>query len=174
MAYYDELLDMIDTDTDECIIWPYGDNGKGYGQVRCNGKDQLTHRLALELTKGPPPHPSMQACHGPCHNRACCNPKHLSWKSNQENQMDKWRDGTMQALNTKLSPEQVSEIRERYAAGGVTQKALAAEYGIVQNGISSIVRHQTYTMVVPVFSINLLDDSQEPVSYGGVVKPFAA
>ena len=174
MKQYDELRDMIDTDTDECIIWPYGRNGKGYGKLEVAGKTRNAHRLALELAKGVPPHPSMQACHGPCRNRACINPKHLSWQTSQQNSLDKHRDGTMVANGAKLSPEQVSEVRERYAAGGVSQKALAAEYGISQNGISNIVHHRAYTMAVPVFSINLLDDSQEPVRYEGVVKPLAA
>jgi hypothetical protein len=38
----------------------------------------------------------------------------------------------------KLSPEDVAAIRERYAAGGVYQYELAAEYGVTQRMISLI------------------------------------
>lgn len=47
--------------------------------------------------------------------------------------------------NAKLTPEQVTEIRQRYAAGGVSQAALAREYGISQGGISKIILGKSYT-----------------------------
>lgn len=39
----------------------------------------------------------------------------------------------------KLTPEQVIEMRTRYAAGGVTQYQLADEYGIHQKTVHSII-----------------------------------
>lgn len=44
----------------------------------------------------------------------------------------------------RLTDEQVGEIRERYAAGGVSQQALADEYGVDQTTISRVVLEQTY------------------------------
>lgn len=41
---------------------------------------------------------------------------------------------------TKLAPEQVAELRLRYAAGNVTQRQLAAQYGICQGQVSRIVK----------------------------------
>lgn len=39
-----------------------------------------------------------------------------------------------------LTDEQIAEIRSRYAAGGIRQVDLAAEYGLIQSQISAIVR----------------------------------
>jgi uncharacterized protein YjcR len=47
----------------------------------------------------------------------------------------------------KLTAAQVLEIRERYAAGGIDQTALAAEYGVEQTAISALLRRETWTHV---------------------------
>lgn len=39
----------------------------------------------------------------------------------------------------KLQARQVDEIRRRYTAGGVSQAALAAEFGVTQTTVSRIV-----------------------------------
>jgi hypothetical protein len=44
----------------------------------------------------------------------------------------------------KMDRQKVRTIRERYAAGGVTQYALAAEYGVDQNTIWKIVNGETW------------------------------
>lgn len=45
----------------------------------------------------------------------------------------------------KLTAAIVTEIRARYAAGNVTHKTLAAEYGITQSNVSMIIHRQTWT-----------------------------
>jgi hypothetical protein len=44
-----------------------------------------------------------------------------------------------QAPRAQLSDAQVAEIRTRYAAGGITQRALAAEYGVCYQHISALI-----------------------------------
>jgi len=44
----------------------------------------------------------------------------------------------------RLTDELVREIRDRYAAGGVMQKALAEDYGIVKSTVGMIVRGETW------------------------------
>jgi plasmid maintenance system antidote protein VapI len=44
----------------------------------------------------------------------------------------------------KLTRAQVKAIRERYAAGGITQLALAREYGVTGESINNIVRRRTW------------------------------
>jgi predicted transcriptional regulator len=46
-----------------------------------------------------------------------------------------------------LTVVQVQEIRDRYAAGGISQQALADEYGVRQNTISRIVLRKVWMHV---------------------------
>jgi predicted transcriptional regulator len=57
------------------------------------------------------------------------------------------RDRLVQQLLRKGMPRgkaQALEIRERYARGGVTQAALAREYGVHQPTVSSICSGKTW------------------------------
>lgn len=53
-----------------------------------------------------------------------------------------------QRPNAKMTAEQVLEIRRRYAAGGITQRALARRYGVTRRSIFSVVHRQTWRHVV--------------------------
>lgn len=55
----------------------------------------------------------------------------------------------------KLTPEQVVEIRERYAEGDVTQKELANKYGVTQNQVGLIVTGRSWSDALgPVVDIH--------------------
>lgn len=78
---------------DECVEWPFGRNGGGYGTCR---KRAITH-LALEsVGQSRPPAPANLACHS-CHNPPCFNPNHLRWDTNGGNQDEAY------ALGRKIS-----------------------------------------------------------------------
>ena len=87
----------------------------------------------------------LDAAHGPCHDRLCCNPLHSSWKTRAENHTDKKRDGTHSANedhhSSKLSDVVVDRIRELYKGRGKgpTQSELADQFGCDQAHISLIV-----------------------------------
>ena len=138
---------MIQDPGDDCIVWPYGKFSvtRGYGAIWRGGRAQPAHRLAL-LSISEPPTPKHEAAHGPCHNRLCVNPRHLSWKTRAENEADKMRDGTdangEASWSCKLTTIQVAEIRERYATGQHTHRSLAAEYGVSHTLIWHIVTYQ--------------------------------
>ena len=154
MTRHEQLLEMISTPTDECIVWPYGKCANGYGRVWAGGKTYYTHREAL-ATISEPPTEKHHAAHGPCHNRACVNPRHLSWATAAENTADKRRDGThlegAAHPNCSLPTVDVDLIRSlwkgpqhwRRPKTGPTQSELAKEFGCDQARISRIVNHET-------------------------------
>jgi HNH endonuclease len=95
------------------------------------------------LTHGEIPE-GMQVLHK-CDTRPCVNPDHLFLGTNNDNVQDKIRKGREntpwgEQVNTaKLTAEQVKEIRDLYAAGGITQQVIADRYGINQRAVSAII-----------------------------------
>lgn len=81
------LDDAINSDTDECIIWPFGKDSDGYGWL----EGKAAHR---EACPGEPIGERNQACHS-CNNPSCINPRHLRWATKSENMQDKHIHGTM-------------------------------------------------------------------------------
>lgn len=117
-----------------CWIWTGALSNKGFGTTRWRGKDWKAHRRSWiearrELVAG------LELDHL-CGERSCVNPDHLEQIHHAEN--------TRRGRSAKLTPAQVGEIRERYAAGGITQTQLAVEFGVRQTSISNIVREVTW------------------------------
>ena len=81
----------LEWETDDCLIWPYYKTKKGYARAKIDNKVVRLHRYILVKKIGEPKQPKLQACHAPiiCTSKACCNPKHLRWATNQENMDDK-------------------------------------------------------------------------------------
>lgn len=91
---YERWLDenVRSVDTDDCIVWPFGTDSKGY--ARLNGRRLLHRELCIEF-RGSPPFEGAHAAHtcGKGSN-ACINPNHLVWKTQTDNERDKVRHGT--------------------------------------------------------------------------------
>lgn len=128
---------------DACWIWTARARFAGYGQIWWHGHVERAHRVAYELGRGPIPD-GLFVLHS-CDNPPCCNPAHLflgTSKDNSDDMIQKGRDLHFrgeQHGRCKLTDAQVAEIRERYAAGGVTQIQLGAEFGVAHSQISRIV-----------------------------------
>jgi len=75
-----------------------------------------------------------------CDNRICVRPDHLYLGTHQQNMRD-----VRERLvgNAKLTPKQVTEVRARYEAGGITQEALAKEVGISDVVLQRILYRKT-------------------------------
>ena len=143
---------------DDCWNWTAGTNTSGYGTFGLNGKVVKAHRLAWMLANGPIP--KGEGAHGTCicHTcdiRSCVNPAHLFDDSHIGNMRDRDKKGRGstphvpgEACGTaKLTNKKVLEIRERYAAGGVTQQALADEFNVARSLISLIVNRKNWTHI---------------------------
>lgn len=123
---------------DECWEWQAATNR--YGQFWIEGEFRGAHRVAWELTNGPIP-TGMQVCHH-CDNPPCVNPAHLFIGTALDNNRDraaKGRSAVNTPRNTKLSLGDLAEIRKRYATGTVSQRVLAADFGVTQGHVSDIV-----------------------------------
>lgn len=110
----------------------------GYGDIRYLKKHVQAHRLSWRLLKGEPG--ELDVLHK-CHNPPCCNPDHLYLGTDADNIRDKVEAGRHdfgeRCGRSKLKEVQVIEIKGKLAAG-VTQRALAAEYGVAQTTIAGI------------------------------------
>jgi hypothetical protein len=122
-----------------CLIWPYARMQAGYGVIRRNGTAKYVHIIACEARHGPKPQGRFEAAHS-CGNPACCNPQHLRWATPRENQLDKWRHGTMimgkRHPFTKFSDAEILQIVSLRGVKGPT--AVARQFGISQAYVSQL------------------------------------
>jgi hypothetical protein len=135
-----------------CIEWGGVKNTYGYGTLRKGPKGAgwlLAHRVSYELAYGPIPD-GLGVLHR-CDNPPCVNVEHLFLGTQADNVADMVAKGRIQRgtqrRDAKLTEDIVREIRQRYAAGGVTQKSLAGEFGVLQAKISKIVLRRCWPHV---------------------------
>ena len=132
-----------------CWVWTASTLGPRhkYGVANYQGVMKPAHRVAWMLF-GPEPIADRWVLHR-CDNGRCVRPDHLFLGTAQDNYDDMASKGRArhtgptsdESRSVKLTREQVREIRERIARGD-KQSALAAEYGVVKQLISSIkLRH---------------------------------
>jgi transcriptional regulator with XRE-family HTH domain len=147
--------------TSKCWEWLGGGSG-GRGYFYWGGKLGLAYHYSWELHKGHIAQGS-QINHI-CDNPSCVRPEHLYMGTQQDNMTDKRvRKRAARGVthgskthpdrlargerheNSTLSDESIREMRERYAAGGLSQNDLAKKYGLKQSSINSIILGKTRT-----------------------------
>lgn len=132
------LLSVVAEPSDECILWPFGRNGQGYGILRRGGKTVLAHRLALALYDKidvPPPH--IHTRHS-CHTPLCINPQHMTWGTHAENMLDKAM--ACRSGGVKLTTDQVLQIRASIG----TCKAVGEQFNVSASTVSLIRRRDMW------------------------------
>ncbi len=121
----------------------------GYGVLTRNAKSLLAHRVSWEVHNGPVPEGAW-VLHR-CDNRSCVNPDHLFLGTGAENVSDMMSKGRHaygeRNAQSKLTEEQVREIRDLHAAGGITHDRLAARYGVARSRISCVIRGESWAHV---------------------------
>lgn len=137
---------------DGCAVWVGSRRPDGYGVFAVGGRlrkgSVLAHRRAWEREHGPIPE-CLCVCHK-CDNPPCVNPAHLFLGTRADNNADMEAKGRGVRLrgerngNSKITPSVVVAIRSAYAAGGVSQRALARSFGLHQTTIGDIVRGETW------------------------------
>lgn len=128
---------------DACWEWTAG-RSHGYGKIRWRGKPVLGHRIAWELTNGLVPE-NLRVLHR-CDNPPCCNPAHLFLGTPADNTHDCASKGRLVVPRCyQLTMEQIAEIRQRYEDDGISQAAIARQFGIDPSWVSRIVNRRCRT-----------------------------
>lgn len=124
-------------DGDECLLWPYGRNSKGYGTIKIDGRTVSVHRITCEALNGPAPHELMHAAHL-CGRgfSGCVTRRHLKWATAAENLNDKFLHGT--ALS-RLVPGADLKIKDM-RSGGASIRDIAEAFGVSKGSIESALK----------------------------------
>lgn len=132
-------------DDSQCLIWPFGKNGRGYGTIAIDGKSGNLNRLVCREVYGQPRDDKQEVAHS-CGNGhlGCCNPRHLRWASSGENWADRVRHGANIRSRAKLSLAQVAEIKE--LRGLETQKAIGLKFGVHPSVVSHIFAGRRWSL----------------------------
>lgn len=133
-------MDHVNHSGEACLIWPFAFTSSGYGKF--SKKQHYAHRYMCRLVHGDPPE-GFQAAHA-CGNTKCVNPRHLSWKSTGDNQLDRRIHGTHAVTRRKLTIEQVRQIRE---LNGEKSTVLAARFGVSEANIRKVQTGVTWSKV---------------------------
>lgn len=139
------ILDNLNYESDECLVWPFFRNEKGYGDVKFNGCKGLAHRVICTLKRGTPPSAEYEAAHQ-CGNghKGCVNPNHIFWKTRLENIHDKEAHGTQpwgeKVHFAKLTCEQAREIKY----SGMKTKDAAKRFSISRDSVYNIRAGRTW------------------------------
>ena len=135
---------------EDCLIWPFATDRKGYARLSVNNENCRVHRLACIAVHGAPPSSSHQAAHS-CGkgSSACVAPSHLSWKTPLENSADTKLHGTSNAgerhRSVKLTEAEVFEIRGRPMTE--SRVRIAKEFGVNPSTVSQVIHRKTWTHI---------------------------
>lgn len=124
----------------ECWPWQGRTNDKGYGRFA----GTMAHRIACALINGPVADDDL--VRHSCDNPPCCNPKHLSPGSHQDNMDDAIkRARTARGRGhgmSKLTPEQVAHIHQN--PDKLTGVSLAALFDVSEATISYVRNRRSW------------------------------
>ncbi len=148
------LLAHREIDESGCWNWTRSRSGN-YGQLWYPERKRAlpVSRIAAHLWLGLDlDRRDLYACHR-CDNGGCFNPDHLFIGTNSENIIDARNKGRLnrqrgeQRPNARLTENDVRELRQRHAAGGVSFCELGREYGLSDETIRQAVNGKNWAHV---------------------------
>lgn len=133
-----------------CWLWLGYVNNKGYGNIKLNGRPELTHRRAYRLKHGGIPE-GLWILHK-CDTPSCINPDHLYAGTREQNIADMISRNRQNNWNGRLAGEANpnailtgDEVREIRSITGVSSKRLGLLYGVGFSTISNIKLGRTWS-----------------------------
>jgi len=141
-AGLDWINSILQTEDEDCQIWPFAKNDNGYARITIEGKQLLVHRIVCEKVNGPSTKEKPLALHS-CGNGhlGCASPKHLRWGDHQQNAKDAESHGIHQKGSrnnqAKLTQDQVEEIRKK-SSEGIKDQELADQFSVHRVTINRI------------------------------------
>ena len=131
-----------------CWTWTSAKTPYGYGVFHSH-IERLAHRMSWVMQNKS----TLNALHvlHLCDNPSCVNPEHLGTGDQSTNMADKLvKDRNLRGerlAQSKATDKSVRKIRQIYAAGGITQDELGAQYGISPSVISRIINRKIWKHV---------------------------
>lgn len=116
-----------------CWEWSLAISDTGYGAAWNGDKLEPAHRMVYRTIKGEIP--EGHDLDHLCRNRKCVNPDHLEPVTRQEN--------AHRGQGTKLSKEQVIEIRDLNASG-IGYRKLAKQFGVHRSTICHLITRRNW------------------------------
>lgn len=154
------------TDSSGCWLWTGRISHGGYGVLDYKGKATTAHRAAWTVASGQDVEPGQPVLHT-CDNRRCVRNDDVGvyvldgvahqryghlWEGTQEaniNDMVSKQRGAIgeRVGRSKLTADQVRDIRSRYASGNVSFAALGLEYSVSSHTVQMIAKRRIWRHV---------------------------
>ena len=137
--------------TDDCWLWKAkAKDWDGYGMFSFRRRSIRAHRFSWQLAHGRSPGKAL-VCHR-CDTPACVRPDHLFLGTPGDNFRDCLAKGRYSPKGTgnpaaKLSEEDVPKVRNLYATGQWSQRAIADIFRVHETTIGAIVRGENWRHV---------------------------
>lgn len=142
------LIANANVETDDCLIYPFGKTGMGYGVVYPKGEKQvMAHRWMCEHVHGAAPEGKIWVAHS-CANGhlACVNPRHLRWATPKQNGEDRVAHGNCPrgeaSVNSKLTEADALSVWK--LKGVVPNREAARRHGVTSGAVSGIWSGRTW------------------------------
>lgn len=135
----------------ECWNWTASKKKDGYGQVKFEGRMQLSHRISYSLAIGKIP-TGLKVLHH-CDNPPCCNPFHFFLGTDADNSADKISKGRdrhavgSKVAQSKFTEAQVLEIRASHVPYKNSANKIAKQLGVHKSSIEKILQRITWQHV---------------------------